>query len=102
MKEDWSLRHVENFSKTYTESTAPAPGAGEHGAEEQVGQSPSSAPPLYSEQGRRLVIHCNRLASAGAEEKAQLVRLLQGLLECLWAGNGQDEAQLPGVSADAR
>jgi hypothetical protein len=88
LKEDWSLRHVENFYKTYTESTATAPGAGEHGAGEQGAQSPSSAPLLYSEQGHRLVTHGNRLASAGAEEKAQLARLLRSLLECLQAANG--------------
>ena len=50
---------------------------------------------LFAEDGVRLVIHRDRLISAGVEEKTQLATILRGLLEQLQPVDAR------GVSADA-
>jgi len=104
LKEGWGFRHVENFYKTYAEP--PAAGAQATGAiadgEDQGTTRPRSAPPLYVEDGRRLVIHRDRIARAGVEEKEQLAAVLRGLLNALQAARAAENAEAASVNVDVR
>ncbi len=103
LKEDWGFRHVENFYKSYAE--APAAGAQAPGAfadgEDQGTPPPRSAPPLYVEDGRRLVVHRDRIARAGVDERGQLAGVLHDLLKDLQAARSTDNTQVASVNVDA-
>ena len=79
LMEDWSYRHLDVFYKSCTELAGPRAAAQTGGAIQPAGTNLPE--PLFAEEGACLVIHRNRLASAGAEEKARLANVLRGLLE---------------------
>ena len=101
LREDWSLRRVEAFYKSYADASAPG----------AVPPAPSDRPApadsaergvLFAEDGPRLVVHRDLLTSAGADEKARLAGLLRAVLEQLQLGCADSEARAASsVSADA-
>jgi ParB/RepB/Spo0J family partition protein len=103
LKEDWGFRHVENFYKSYAEAPtagAQAPGAIADG-EDQGTPPPRSAPPLFVEDGRRLVVHRDRIARAGVDERRLLAGVLHRLLDDLQAAGPADNTEMS-VNVDAR
>ena len=89
LMEGWSYRRLDAFYKSCTElagspaSSVAMDSAGTAGDAGPGGTSGQGA--LFSDEGGRLVVRRDRLARAGAEEKARLASVLRGLLEQLVA-----------------
>jgi len=103
LREGWGFRHVENFYKSY--AVAPAAGAQAPGAiadgGDQGTRPPRSAPPLYVEDGRRLVVHRDRIERAGVDERGQLAGVLHCLLNDLQAALSADNEEVASVNVVA-
>jgi ParB family chromosome partitioning protein len=102
LREDWSLRHVETFYKSYAD--APAPGGVPPAPSDRPTPAAGSAERgvLFAEDGHRLVVHRDRFTSAGADEKARLAGVLRAVLEQLQPERAGSEVEaVSSVSADA-
>ena len=99
LREDWSLRHVESFYKSYADAPAPGevpPAPADH-TKPAAGNAERGV--LFAEDGDRLVVHRDRFTSAGADEKARLAGVLRAVLDQLQPGCAVSESEVKAVSS---
>jgi hypothetical protein len=95
LKEDWGFRHVENFYRATPKHRLRAPRRPARSLTARTkGTRPPRSAPLYVEDGRRLVVHRDRIARAGVDERGQLAGVLHRLLDDLQAARPADNTEV--------